>query len=483
MGGCRMNQGIKKTFIAGVFWGVLEKFSVLFVGFFITILLARKLTPADYGLVNMLYIFTLLANVILDAGFGQALIQKKTVTDQDTSTVFYFNVVFSLFLYGLLYALAPYIAQFYRQPLLTDIARVSFLMIPVNSLCIIQHVLLTKNLKVKELTIVSVSASFVSGVVGVFLAYTGHGVWALVFQGLTLQVVRAMILWTVGGWTPRWVFQLESIRSIWNFSLNILGVGFLSAIFQNIYTVIIGRFYNVNEVGFYNQAQRLESVASTAITSSIQRVSFPAFAALQDNKERLREAFKKVMDLTMYVHLPVMIGVIAVGHDLFLLLLGEKWLPSVPYFELLCIASAMYPLHMINVSVLKGVGLGKLYFRLEAVKRGLIVAFIFLTVRYSIYILLVGYVIATVSSTFLNMYCCGKAVEYKLIDQLKDLLSTLGCNLLMYCSIQLFHLCAFSPMYRLSLDIIGGILIYVLASYLLRVKPFFHLLNIILKRC
>lgn len=475
------SKGLKKDFISGVFWGIIEKFSTLFIGFFITILLARKLTPADYGLVNMIYIFTVLANVILDGGFGHAIIQKKDITIKDTSTVFYFNVIFSLVLYALLYAAAPLIANFYRQEQLIDIARVAFLMLPINSLCIIQHTLLTKKIKVKELTTVTVCSSLVSGAVGIILAYNEYGVWALVYQSLTLQATRALVLWLVSSWRPILVFDFQCIRSIWNFGINMLGVGTLAAIFQNIYTVVIGRFYNVNDVGFYNQAQRLESIASTSLTSAIQRVSFPAFAEIQNEKKRLKEVFKKVINITMYIHFPLMIGLIMISNEVFLILLGEKWLPSVPYFCLLCLASSLYPLHMINVNILKGLGLGKIYFKLESFKRVLMILFIFITIKFNIIYLLCGYVGATLISVICNMHYCGKSIDYKLTEQLKDLFPIFSSTGLMAMMIYLVKMINFTPFYQLIISISIGIISYIITSIIFKINSFYQLINLLKK--
>ena len=195
-------------------------------------------------------------------------------------------------------------------------------------------------------------SSLISVFVGLYYAYSVYGVWALVYQTLTLYIVRTLTLWIINDWRPVIEFSFNSIRTIWNFSINLLGTFALASIFQNIYTVIIGRFFNVVDVGFYNQAFRFESIATGTVTSAVQRVSFPAFAELQYNMDRLRSAYKKVINVTMYLHLPIMLGIAAIGHDLFEVLLTEKWLPSVPYFHLLCITSSLYPMHMINVNVI-----------------------------------------------------------------------------------------------------------------------------------
>ena len=471
-----------KTFVAGVIWGTIEKFASLFIGFVITVLLARKLTPADYGLVNMIHIFTVFGMVLIDGGFGQALIQKRDVSNKDYSTIFFLNILLSLAVFVALYYSAPFIAEFYRQPSLISISRTLFLLFPINAFSIIQHTLLTKQLKVKQLTLVSVVSSLISGFVGLYYAYSGYGVWALVYQTLALYIVRTFTLWIINDWRPIVVFSISSIKAIWNFSINLLGTFTLASIFQNIYTVIIGRFFNVVDVGFYNQAFRFESLATSTVTSAVQRVSFPAFSELQNDMDRLRSAYKKVINVTMYLHLPIMLGIATIGHDLFLVLLTEKWLPSVPSFHLLCITSSLYPMHMINVNVIKALGKGRLYFRLNLLKYLLMTIFIILTIRHSIIAVLLGYVIATISSCLFITYYCGKEIKYSIYSQFKGLIPIFITTGVMICLVLSCRLMDIQPAIRLFVEILVGIASYVGLSYIFKLEVFTHLVNIVKKQ-
>ncbi len=415
------DTSIKAKFINGVIWGVIEKFASLATGFVVTLVLARILSPEDYGLVNMIYIFTVLGTVLLDGGFGQALIQRKNIADEDISSVFYINLVLSAILYGILFFCAPLIADFYHQPSLVAISKVVFLTIPINAFCIIQHTLLTKGLKVKQLTYVSIMSSIVSGAIGITLAYFDYGVWALVMQSVTYQFVRSVTLWSFSQWRPVLRFSITFIKSIFGFSMNLLGVFTLASIFQNIYTLLIGKLYNVTEVGYYNQAFRMQSIASTAISSSVERVAFPAFAQFQDDIPALRNAYKKVTLITMSLYFPMMMCLIVISKNLFEVLLTDKWLPAVPLFCLLCMAEAFYPLNKINATVLKALGKGHRYFTLNLLNYGIITISILLTYKYGIFSLLLGYSIAALIRSFANMIVCGRAIEYPLQSQLKDL--------------------------------------------------------------
>jgi polysaccharide biosynthesis protein len=459
-----MEENIKNKFIKGVLWGVIEKFATLATGFIITLVLARILTPADYGLVNMIYIFTVLGTVLLDGGFGQALIQRKNVTRLDASSVFYINLTLSIIIYLVLYFTAPLIASFYKQPSLLLISRVVFTTIPISALCIVQHNLLTKELKVKELTYVSILSSLVSGIIGIWLAYCGFGVWSLVYQTVILQIVRTIALWWFSDWRPCLSFSIKFIRSIWSFSMNLLGVFTLASVFQNIYTLIIGRLYNVNEVGYYNQAFRMQSVASNAIMSSIQRVAFPAFAKFQDDYQTLQRTYKRVMLMTMYVYFPFMMSLIVVSTELFDVLLTSKWLPSVPMFCLLCVAESLYPLNNINSSVLKAVGKGHDYLVLNIVNYILIIICILVTYRFGIIALLGGYAVSSILRSLISMTVCGREIKYSIYAQLRDLVPVFLITLLTCLAVFFITKLPYSEIIRLIISIFTGCVTFIILN-------------------
>lgn len=459
-----MEENIKNKFIKGVLWGVIEKFATLATGFIITLVLARILTPADYGLVNMIYIFTVLGTVLLDGGFGQALIQRKNITRLDASSVFYINLTLSIIIYLVLYFTAPLIASFYKQPSLVLISRVVFTTIPISALCIVQHNLLTKELKVKELTYVSILSSLVSGIIGIWLAYCGFGVWSLVYQTVILQIVRTIALWWFSDWRPCLSFSIKFIRSIWSFSMNLLGVFTLASVFQNIYTLIIGRLYNVNEVGYYNQAFRMQSVASNAIMSSIQRVAFPAFAKFQDDYQTLQRTYKRVMLMTMYVYFPFMMCLIVVSTELFDVLLTSKWLPSVPMFCLLCVAESLYPLNNINSSVLKAVGKGRDYLVLNIVNYILIIICILVTYRFGIIALLGGYAVSSILRSLISMTVCGREIKYSIYAQLRDLVPVFLITLLTCLAVFLITKLPYSEIIRLIISIFTGCVTFIILN-------------------
>lgn len=454
-------SSIKAKYINGVFWGIIEKFASLFTGFIITLVLARILTPADYGLVNMIYIFTVLGTVLLDGGFGQAIIQRKSITDSDISSVFYINLILSVIIYVTLYFCAPLIATFYKQPSLVDISRVVFITIPINALCIIQHTLLTKELKVRELTYVSIISSLVSGGVGIFLAYNNYGVWSLVFQSVSYQLVRSIALWRYSNWRPILKFNVAFIKSIWGFSMNLLGVFTLASVFQNIYTLMIGRLYNVNDVGYYNQAFRLQSVATGAIMSSVQRVTFPAFSKFQDNLEELKNVYRRVIVVMMSIYFPMMMCLVVMGKDLFVVLLTDKWLPSVPMFCILCIAESLYPLNNMNSAVLKAVGKGHQYLLLNIVNYIILSISILLTFKFDITVLLTGYAVSALIRSLISMIVCGRVIKYCLIDQIRDLLPIMSIAGVTCGVVYTTTLLPIQSILQLILSVLIGAIVYI----------------------
>lgn len=473
---------IKTKFVNGILWGIVEKIASLFTGFIITLVLARILTPADYGLVNMIYIFTVLGTVLLDGGFGQAIIQRKSLTDGDISSVFYINLAMSLIIYIVLYNCAHFIADFYSQPSLVEISRVVFITIPINALSVIQHTLLTKELKVKELTYVSILSSLISGGVGVILAYNHYGVWALVLQSVSYQFVRSIALWRFSTWRPILQFNITFIKDIWGFSMNLLGVFTLASIFQNIYTLMIGRLYNVNEVGYYNQAFRVQSVAVAAIMSSVQRVTFPTFSKFQDNIDELRNVYKRVTIIMMSIYFPLMLCLVIIGKDLFHVLLTDKWLPSVPMFCILCVAESLFPLNNMNSAILKAVGKGREYFILNIVNYIVLSISILLTFRFSIIILLVGYAVSAFVRSLISMIVCGRVINYSLINQVADLLPIIIITSITCGVVYATTLLSIQPILRLIISVLVGTTVFIGINVVVKSKLYNEMLSLIKKR-
>lgn len=461
---------LRSKTVNGIIWNAFQSFGTRFIQLAVTIVIARILLPSDFGLIGMLYVFIALGGVILDAGFGQALIRKEDVDDLEYSSVFYFNIGISVLIYILLYLLAPSISAFYSEPRLTDVSRAIFFVFPINAFALIQNAILSKRIDFKLLAKVTIVSALISGIVGIVMAYQGYGVWALVIQTLVQSLATVVLLWKYNKWRPIFAFSFDKIKGLLGFSLNLLGTNVLIVLFNNIYTLIIGKFYLLDQVGYYNQAKKFQDVPTSSITSIVQSVTYPVLSKLQSNNSQLREAYRKVINMAVFINFPIMLGLIACAENLFMLLLKEKWMPAVPYFQILCIYGALFPLHSINVNILKVKNKTKRLFILEIVRRLIVVVAILLTIHRSIEWLIIGSVIASVFSILINMYYCGKEIELKVKTQLIDVIP-----ILLIASISTFVMYALRNISNLDIlslivQVFAGILTYLLLSKVFKVK-------------
>ncbi|WP_395655391.1 lipopolysaccharide biosynthesis protein [Flavobacterium sp.] len=474
-------MSLKKQTVDGVIWSAIERFVSLGVQFIIMIIIARVLSPSDYGLIGMLFVFIALGGVILDAGFGQALIRKTDVTQIEFTSVFYFNIMMSILIYLLLFMAAPYIAKFYNTPELERIAKFVFLIFPIKALGIIQNTIIVKAVAFKLMTKISLSAALLSGIIGILMAYDGYGVWALVYQSLLFALFNTLFLWIFNGWRPLLKFDMNPIKQMFSFSFNLLTTNVIIVLFNNIYTLLIGQYYPLVEVGFYNQAKRLQEIPSQSLTAIVQRVSYPVLSKLNGQNENLKRGYKKIINQTIFLNFPMMLGFLAVSNNLIYVLLSEKWLPCVPYFQLLCLYGAIFPLHSININILKVIGKSKKILQLEIISRIIIVVAILLTLKRGIIPLLTGQVITAVIFILINMYFCGKEINFKVKEQVLDvvpyfLVATFSAGIMATIGFFLSE----NPALVLCLQVIIGMIFYFLLSHLFKLSAYIEYKNILL---
>jgi teichuronic acid exporter len=427
---------LRKKTINGVLWGGFENFSSLGIQLLCTLIIARLLKPSDFGLIGMLTIFIALSLTIIESGFGQALIRKQNATDIDYSSVFYLNLIFGLILYFVLYNSTHLIAGFYKISELEKLAKYSFLIIPINSIGLIQFTLLTRRMDFKTLSVVSIFSALVSGILGILVALEYRNVWSLVVQSVAFYSIRTLLFWFVSSWRPILSFSFGSIRELLPFSVNLLLMGTIGVFFNNLYTLVIGKIFNSTELGYYTQADKIQKIPSTSITGVIQRVSFPVFSTMQDENERLKANHRKVFSMACYMVFPIMFFLIVIAKDLFDLLLTEKWRPAIIYFQLLCITGALYPAQSINLNILNIKGKGKMILQLEVVRKALLMAILAITINYNILVLIYGQIFFSLIALFIAFYYCGKEINLSIGQQLKDILpiflSAIGMMLLVY---------------------------------------------------
>lgn len=465
---------IKKT-ISGLIWSSLELIASQGIKFVIQIFLARLLLPEDFGIIGMITIFIAISQSIVDSGFKNALIREKNSTQEDYSTVFFFNLLLAIFLYLLLFFFSPAISDFFEEPKLLLILRILSLVIIINAVGLIQRTILVKKIDFKLQTKIGVISSVISGAVAIFLAYWGYGVWSLVIQTLSMQFIQSILLSFWNKWKPTFVFSIASFRRLFGFGWKILISGLIDTVYNNIYYFIIGRYFSAIELGYYTNAQKLRDITSQSITSTIQKVSFPVLSLIQDDDRKLKSGYKKIIRTSVFITFPIMMGLIAVSESFIHLLFGVKWDKSIPYFQILCLAGMIFPLHAVNLNILQVKGRSDLFLRLEILKKIIGVACIGLVFLFDMGIigLLWMAVVTSYISYFLNSYYSGELIAYSSKEQIMDINPFLLISILMGIFVYLSgYIFSGSSVCELFFQIFIGIITYFLSCKLFKIKEF-----------
>ncbi|MCX5807670.1 MAG: lipopolysaccharide biosynthesis protein [Proteobacteria bacterium] len=475
-----MTHNLKHVVAHGFFWSLCERIGQQGIQFVIYIILARLLVPEQYGQIAMLSIFMAVAQCFIDSGFGSALIQKQDVNHLDECTVFYFNIIVSFLVVGLLWLAAPWIASFYNMPNLLVLTRVLALNLIINSFGVVQGAILTKHINFKPQMKFNLVATVVSGSIGVIMAYMGYGVWSLVAQSIAVNLVRTALLWLFVNWRPALLFSFNSLRTMFPFGSRLLFSALLDRIYNNLFSIIIGKMFSAADLGFYSRANQMQQLPVDNISASVSRVAYPVFSSIQGDKPRLKVGVHKSLTILAMVNFPLMIGLATVARPLVLVLLTEKWLPCVPYLQLLCMVGLLYPLHAINLSVLVAQGRSDLFFRLEILKKMLGVALIVLTFHWGISVMISGQIVGSIICYFLNSYYTGKFLDYPIVEQLRDLLHSLILSVLMAGGIHVITFLSISQQpFLLIAQIVTGIVLYVVLCRLTKLPSFMESLEMI----
>ena len=419
-----MTESLKNKTVKGVGWSFIDNLSSSGITFLVGLVLARLLTPSEYGIMAILTIFIAVSNSIVDSGFSNALIRKTDARRVDYNTVFLFNLLVSGLLYVVLFLAAPAISRFFKEPLLVEVMRVIGWVLVINALAIIPRTLFVKEVNFKTQTKVSLIASISSGVIGIGMALAGLGVWSLVGQQLSRQLLNTLFLWIYCTWRPAWEFSMQSFKELFGFGSKLLLSGLLDTVFKEIYSLVIGRCYTSAQLGQYTRASQFNQIFSSNLTSVIQRVSYPVLSSIQNEPGRLREAYRKVIKSTMLISFACMLGLAAVARPLILILIGEKWLPAVGFLQIICFSGMLFPLHAINLNILQVKGRSDLFLRLEIIKKIIAVGPLVLGVLFSIEYMLWGSVCTSLIAYFLNSYYSADLINYPTKEQIKDILPT-----------------------------------------------------------
>ena len=408
----------------GVAWSGIDNVAQHSVSFVVSIVLARLLSPDDYGLLGIIAIFTAICNAIINGGFGSALIRKKNVTDNDYNTTFIVNLFSSIILYFLIFILAPPISIFFNRHELVLLIRVSSLSFIIGALAIVQQTILIKNIDFKTQTKISLIASIFSGIIGIVLALIGIGVWALVAQMLSLQLFRTGLLWFFNRWIPNFRFSNESFHNLFGFGWKIMASSLLDTIWRELNQVVVGKYYSPASLGQYTRSQQFAQLLSGNLTAVIQKVTYPVLSNIQDDKARMIAAYRKIIKVTVFITAVSMFFLGAISEPLIHCLIGEKWHEAATYLPLICIVGSFYPLHAINLNMLQVQGRSDIYLVLEIIKKILAFGPLFIGAFVGIIPMLLADIVVDVISYFLNSHYSGKFLGYGSWAQLRDVMSS-----------------------------------------------------------
>lgn len=455
-----MSSSLKDRTVSGVGWSAAEAFLGQGVTFLVGIVLARLLTPAEYGLIGIVTIFTTILTGIVDSGFSNALIRKQDVTKEDYNTMFLTNLVVSIVLFVLLFFSAPFIALFFERQELVNLTRVMGCILIIQALSQVQNTILTKQIDFKTKTKVSVISAVISGLVGIGLAIAGYGVWALVWQILSRQLIYTAFLWVYVHWLPSFLLSVNSFKYMWGFGWKLTLSGLLGNIWNQLYQVVVGKYYSPDTLGQYTRAKDYASIFSTNLTLIVQRVTFPVLSEVQNDTERMVFAYRKVIKVTMFITVVLMISLGAVAEPLMYCLVGPQWNTAAAFLPLICISMSLHPLHAINLNMLQVLGRSDIFLYLEIIKKVIAFGPIFLGIFVGIYWMLIGTIIAGIIAFFLNSYYTGKKLGYSSWMQLKDIAPSYGIAFLIAASVYFFKFLPTSNWIILPIQIVVGMVVF-----------------------
>ena len=464
------DQTLKSKTVNGIFWNAVDKFGTQAISFVIGIILARILMPSDYGLIGMLAIFFAFSELFINSGFSSALIQKKDRSDTDFSTIFYFNVSVAVLFYLILYFTAPLIAGFYNTPQLTDLTRVLSFIIILNSLSLVQQTRFTINLDFRKQAIVSFTSNILSGTAGIIAAYRGAGVWALVIQKIIYSLLRSFLFFILSRWMPLPIFSKQSFRQLFGFSSKLLGAGVVASFFNNMYSLLIGKFFSAGDLGFYTKARQYPEMISGLITNIHQGVTYPVLASLQDERERLVSVYGRLMRMIVFFIVPVMTLSAIFSGPFIRVLLTEKWSPAIPLMQWLCFARMITPISALNMNILNAVGRSDLYFKVDISKFPLALTVLIVSIPIGLKAIVIGNFIVTFISFFINAYYPGKFYNFGAIRQIREMTPVIIATLIMSALLIILNHYLPDDILRMIIGLPAGLGIFILTAHLLKIE-------------
>lgn len=473
-----MSNSLKKDTTKGVFWSLIERFGTQGVQFLVMLVMARLLSPNDYGVVGMLVVFVAIAQAFVDGGFSQALIRKKDRTEVDNSTVFYFNIVVSVLIYLIFYLFAPFVSKFYNMPTLTPFMRVICLSIIINAFGVVQRALFNANIDFKAQAKASLIAVVISGIIGITLAFRGFGPWALVWQQLSNLVVNTLFLWIYSEWRPILAYSWKSFNELFSFGSKLLATSLLNAIYDNIQTIVIGKLYAAKSLGLYSRATHFADLPSQQFTSVFMRVTFPVLCKVQDDLDRLTSVYRRMLRVSAYIVFPLLIGMAAVAHPMIRVFIGEQWIECAYMLQIICFAKMWYPIHAINLDILQVSGRSDLFLKIEIYKKIVSLTLLALSAPFGIIAMCYSNLLSSLICLYINTYYSSKILGISLLSQLKDLFPTISLSIFMFVIVQVVIFFISNVFAQLVVGVIVGVIVYISLSYILRFSEFKELISL-----
>lgn len=460
-----MSDSLKQKTFSGLLWNFVENFSLQGFGFIQGIILARLLTPSDYGLIAMVGVFFSISHCLIDSGFTSALIRKKNRTDIDYSTVYVTNITLSFFFALILYICSAYIANFYKEPLLEDIVKINAILLFLGAFIAVQGTRLTINLEFKTKSIINVVATIITGITTIILAILDFGVWALIYPNFISLVIRGYLYWYYQHWVPKLNFSLNSFYEFFNFGYKLLATNLLISIYNNIYSLIIGKKYNSTEVGYYSKAEGYPALISGTVTGVIGKTTFPVLCQLTDNMNILINVYRKMTRMTCFLVFPLLMGLCALAKPLIIILITEKWEASITYMQILCFAIMLNPISQLNYNLLSALGKSDYIFKVELYKRIICVLILFISIPFGIKIACIGYVFSSFISIIINFYYIYKTTKISINNQVKDIIPFMLYSISMLIIILLANKIFNNYVHQLTIGLIIGTTYYFIISY------------------
>ena len=468
--------------LSGLFWKFGERISAQLVTFIVSIVLARLLSPDDYGNIALVTVFITIANVFVVNGFGSALIQKQEADNVDFSSVFYANIVFSCFLYVIIFFFSPVVADFYASPILCPVLRVLGLRIPVAAINSVQQAYVSRHMLFKKFFFSTLFGTLLSGVVGCVMAYMGFGIWALVAQYLVNTSVDTIVLWFTVRWRPDFVFSFSRVKVLLSYGWKLLLSGLLDTGYTQLRSLIIGKKYTSADLAYYNRGQQYPQLVVTNINTSISSVLFPAISKCQDDLSRVKSMTRRAIKTSSYIMWPLMIGLGVIAEPLVSFMLTDKWLPCVPYLQIACFTYAFWPIHTANLEALKAIGRSDIFLQLEILKKGIGLVLLFLTMNYGVMAIALSLVVSTIISSFINASPNKKLLGYSYFDQIKDMVPSFLLSCVMGIIIYPLSFFISNSLLLISTQVLLGAVIYIVLSRIFRLESFMYILGIISSR-